>query len=82
MFYKPVNVLAVKPDMGTKDGGTTIQVWGEGFITEWGAEATCCFGVRCSPATVHDRGYLTCMARGSDVVDRPMPFSVSMNGQQ
>lgn len=28
MYYKPVKVGAVKPDMGTKDGGTTVQVWG------------------------------------------------------
>lgn len=31
-YHKPIKVKALKPKYGPKDGGTTVQVWGENFI--------------------------------------------------
>jgi hypothetical protein len=80
-YYKPVKLAAIKPTHGPKDGGTTVQVWGEGFV-EYGDDTSCSFGTKSVPAKVHDAGYITCVAPSSDVVQRGMPFSVSLNGQQ
>lgn len=33
-------------------------------------------------ATVINENYMTCVAPMSDVVNRPMPFGASLNGQQ
>lgn len=79
-YYKPVKISAIKPTHGPKDGGTTVQVWGEGFV-EYGDDTMCSFGTKSVPAKVHDSGYITCVASNSDVVQRGMPFSVSLNGQ-
>jgi hypothetical protein len=49
---------------------------------DFGEDTTCSFGVKSVPAKVHDKGYITCQAPQSDVVQRRMPFSVSLNGQQ
>jgi hypothetical protein len=48
---------------------------------DWGDETLCSFGVKASKANVVDPGYLTCVAPKTDVVDRGMPFSISLNGQ-
>lgn len=80
-YYKPTKIYAIKPQFGPKDGGSTIQVWGEGFL-DYGEETTCAFGVKVSMATVINENYMTCVSPDSDVVNRPMPFSASLNGQQ
>lgn len=78
-YYKPIEIVAIKPHMGPKDGGTTVQVYGKGF-KDFGEESVCSFGVKSSQATVNNEGYLTCVAPPSDVIGRPMPFAVSLNG--
>lgn len=80
-YYRPTSIRAIKPTHGPKDGGTTVQVWGLNFV-DFGDDTSCSFGTRAVPAKVHDGGYLTCVAPPSDVVQRGMPFSVSLNGQQ
>jgi len=80
-YYKPGVVKAIKPGWGPKDGGTNIQVWGDNFV-DFGDDTTCSFGTKSVRATVHDKHYITCTAPVSDVVQRAMPFSVSLNGQQ
>ena len=72
---------AIKPHHGPKDGDTAVQVWGENFA-DFGEDTTCSFGTRSVPATVHSANYITCKSPSSDVVQRAMPFSVSLNGQQ
>lgn len=80
-FHKAVKVTGIKPHHGPKDGGTTVQVWGVNFF-DFDDEATCAFGVITSKAKVINEGYITCVAPASDVVNRPMPFAVALNGQQ
>ena len=81
-YYKPVHVSAIKPHHGPKDGETTVQIWGEGFIDFGDDNTRCSIGVKSSPATVINEHYATCKSPESDVVNRPMPFSMSLNGQQ
>jgi len=52
-YYKPVKISAIKPSHGPKDGGTTVQVWGEGFV-EYGDDTSCSFGTKSVPAKIHD----------------------------
>ena len=80
-YYKPVKVAAIKPQQGPKDGDTRVEVWGEGFV-DLGDEVTCSFGTKAVAAKVKAPGLIECRAPPSDVVQRPMPFSVSLNGQQ
>lgn len=79
-YYKPTKLSAIKPQHGPKDGGTTVQVWGQNFF-DFDGEATCSFGVKAVPAKVINDGYMTCVSPGSDVVGRGQPFSISLNGQ-
>ena len=80
-YYKPVKVSSIKPAFGPKDGGTTVQVWGDHFF-DFGDDSVCSFGVKSVPAKVVNENYITCVSPGSDVVGRGMPFSISLNGQQ
>jgi len=80
-YYKASRVAAIKPIHGPKDGGTNVQVWGENFV-EFGDETRCTFGTKSVKATVHAPNYITCTAPPSDVVNRAMPFGVTLNGQQ
>ena len=80
-YYKRSRVTAIKPHLGPKDGGTTVHVWGENFV-DFGEATSCSFGTRSVSAEVHAPNYITCKAPSSDVVQRGMPFSVSLNGQQ
>lgn len=81
-YYKLTRVMAIKPTHGPKSGGTNVQVWGENFMDFGHEEATCAFGTAMVNATIHDSGYITCQAPPSDVVQRGMPFGISLNGQQ
>lgn len=80
-FYKQAIVSAIYPRYGPKDGDTVVQVWGENFL-DLGDDFRCNFGTRSTKAYLIDEGYLWCRAPHSDVVSRPMPFSVSLNRQQ
>lgn len=79
IYEKPIKVTGFKPEMGVKDGGTQLEVWGENFYS-YDDEAYCYVGTKASRATVYNSGYLRCPTRSSDVINRPMPFHVSMNG--
>ena len=80
-YYKASRVTAIKPIHGPKDGGTNIQVWGDNFES-FGEDTSCSFGTKKVRATVHSPNYITCTSPASDVVQRAMPFGVSLNGQQ
>jgi hypothetical protein len=49
---------------------------------DFGEATSCSFGTRSVSAEVHTPNYITCKSPPSDVVNRGMPFSVSLNGQQ
>jgi hypothetical protein len=45
-YYASPVITAIKPHHGPKDGGTTVEVWGKGFVDVGNDEALCGFGVR------------------------------------
>lgn len=45
-YFAIPEIHAIKPHHGPKDGGTTVEVWGKGFIDTGVDEALCGFGVR------------------------------------
>jgi len=80
-YYKPVLVEGIYPRYGPKDGDTVVQVWGKNFL-DLGDDFRCNFGSRSTKAYYINDNYIWCRAAQSDVVDKPMPFSVSLNRQQ
>lgn len=80
-YYTPTRVDAIYPRYGPKDGGTVVQVWGANFH-DYGEDLRCNFGSKSVIATFKNSGYLICKAPFSDVVNKPITFSVSMNKQQ
>ena len=80
-YYEPTRIYAFYPRYGPKDGDTPVQVWGENFI-DYGDETRCGFGTKTTPATVFNSTYIECHSPHSDVVEKPIPFTISLNGQQ
>lgn len=81
VYYAPTRIHAFYPRYGPKDGGTPVQVWGENFKA-FGNNARCGFGTRTTLADVKNDTYLECYSPVSDVVQKPIPFTVSLNNQQ
>lgn len=79
-YYEPTVVDAIYPRYGPKDGGTVVQVWGKNFLN-YGENLLCNFGSVSVVATFKSSNYLICKAPKSDVVNKPITFSVSMNNQ-
>lgn len=80
-YYSPIVVDSIYPRYGPKDGESVVQVWGKNFI-DLGDDFRCNFGTKSTKAHFLNSGMLWCRSPQSDVVQRPMPFSVSMNRQQ
>jgi hypothetical protein len=79
--YKKSKVNEIYPHQGPKDGATVVKVTGENFV-DYGEATTCSFGTRSVVANVISETEISCASPASDVVQRTMPFSVSLNGQQ
>ena len=79
-YYYPTVVDAIYPRYGPKDGGTVVQVWGKNFLN-YGDDFRCNFGSKSVLATFKSSTYLTCKAPFSDVTNKPITFSVSLNKQ-
>lgn len=80
-YYLPTKVNAIKPRSGLKDGNTFVEVWGENFLN-FDDNTRCNFGSVSVKAHYVDSGYMTCISPFSDVVEKQIPFSVSLNKQQ
>jgi hypothetical protein len=80
-YYKNPVVRAIYPRYGPKDGGTKVYVWGEGFIN-FGNNTRCSFGTQSNePLDIADN-YMICNSTFSDVVQKPIAFTVMLNNQQ
>ena len=77
-FYPPSRVYAIYPRYGPKDGDTVVQVWGENFLNH-GENTRCAFGSKSVVATFINSNYMICVSPFSDVVQKPIPFTVSLN---
>jgi len=81
-YYEPTRVIAFNPRYGPKDGETVVKVWGQNFKAYREGQATCGFGTRAVPAKIYNSTYIECESPKSDVVEKPIPFTVSLNNQQ
>jgi len=80
-YYQDPKIWAIYPKYGKKNGGTLIKVWGENFLN-MDNHLRCEIGTKSVPAVFVDEHYVYCHTPPSDVVNSPMPFRVSLNGQQ
>lgn len=79
-YYEQTMVSNIYPRYGPKDGDTVVQVWGNNFL-DLGDDFRCNFGTRSTKAYFVSSTFLWCRSAISDVVDKPQPFSVSLNRQ-
>ena len=77
-YYKPTRVWAIYPHYGPKDGETIVQVWGENFIN-FEHYTRCAFGTKSVKATFINSNYMICESPFSDVVEKAIPFTISLN---
>jgi hypothetical protein len=80
-YYLPPKITAIYPRYGIRDGNTLIEVWGENFMN-FDYQVRCGFGSKTTQAHYISSTYMTCLSPQSEVVQKPIPFSISMNGQQ
>jgi hypothetical protein len=80
-YYQPTKIFAIYPRYGPKDGETIVQIWGENFLN-FDENTRCAFGTKSVAATFINSNYMICVAPFSDVVEKPIPFTVSLNNQQ
>jgi IPT/TIG domain len=81
-YFPPTIITKIVPPYGPKDGDTPVKVYGKHF-KDFGDENTLCgFGTRTTKATVFNDTYIECKSPPSDVVAKPIPFTISLNKQQ
>lgn len=80
-YYKDAKVWAIYPRYGEKDGGTRVDVWGDNFL-DFGQFTRCGFGSKSVPAVYVNQNYMYCFSPPSDVVEKGIPFSITLNVQQ
>lgn len=80
-YYEPAYVSYITPRYGPKDGNTTVNVYGSGFL-DLGDDFRCNFGTKSTKAILGNENHLYCPSPPSDVVQKAQPFSVSLNRQQ
>jgi hypothetical protein len=79
-YYVPTVVSAIYPRYGPKDGNTFVEVWGENFLN-FDENLKCNFGSKSVNAHFVSSTFMTCRSPPSDVVQKPIPFTVSLNKQ-
>lgn len=79
-YYEP-KVTWIFPRYGDKDGGTMIEVFGENFVN-FDQNLRCGFGSEEAPGYYINENYMICYTPSSEIVQREMPFSISLNNQQ
>jgi hypothetical protein len=78
-FYPPTKVHAFYPRYGPKDGDTLVKIWGENFIDYGNDDSRCSFGTKVSNMKIYNSTYAECNSTQSDVVEKPIPFTISLN---
>lgn len=80
-YYKEPYITWIYPRYGSKDGGTMVEVFGEGFVN-FDQNLRCGFGSKeVQGYFINDR-YIICYSTSSAIVQKSMPFSISLNNQQ
>ncbi len=79
-YYKDPVIHAIYPRYGEKDGKTRVEVWGENFLN-FDQFTRCNFGSKSVPAVFVNSNYMYCHSPPSDVVEKAIPFSTTLNMQ-
>jgi len=79
-YYKNPTVHSIYPQYGPKDGQTLVKVWGEGF-KNYGNATRCSFGSKTVVAIYENSNYMLCESPFSDVVQKPISFTILLNSQ-
>lgn len=80
-YYDEPIIDYVYPRYGPKDGGTFIEIYGKNFLN-MDQNLRCGFGSRESKGFYVTNEYMICYSPPSDIVQKELPFSVSLNNQQ
>eukprot|EP00331_Platyophrya_macrostoma_P024251 CAMPEP_0176452896 /NCGR_PEP_ID=MMETSP0127-20121128/28863_1 /TAXON_ID=938130 /ORGANISM="Platyophrya macrostoma, Strain WH" /LENGTH=1801 /DNA_ID=CAMNT_0017841547 /DNA_START=33 /DNA_END=5438 /DNA_ORIENTATION=+ len=80
-YYVQPKVYYTVPFIGRQEGGTYVQVHGSGF-QDFRDMLKCGFGTKHVEAKFVDDGLVVCIAPKSDVIDMPVPLTLTLNIQQ
>jgi hypothetical protein len=79
-YYKDPKIHAIYPRYGEKDGKTRVEVWGENLLN-FDQFTRCNFGSKSVLAVFVNGNYMYCHSPPSDVVEKAIPFSITLNMQ-
>lgn len=80
-YYKEPIISYITPTYGKKNGGTLIEVYGLNFLN-FDQNLRCAFGSIEVKGYYVSPEYMICYSPFSDVVQKELPFSISLNNQQ
>ena len=80
-FYQEPKIIYISPRSGPKDGNTKIDVYGEGFLN-FDQNLRCGFGSKEVKGIFINENHIQCISPFSSIVQRKLPFSISLNNQQ
>ena len=80
-YYEEPRITYITPRAGPKDGNTTIDVYGEGFLN-FDQNLRCGFGSKEVKGLFINSNHIRCVSPFSSIVQRKIPFSISLNNQQ
>ena len=80
-YYDEPKILYISPRSGPKDGNTKVDVYGEGFLN-FDQNLRCGFGSKEVKGIFINSNHIQCISPFSSIVQRKIPFSISLNNQQ
>ena len=80
-YYNEPKITYISPRSGPKDGNTKIDVYGEGFLN-FDQNLRCGFGSKEVQGIFINSNHIQCISPFSSIVQRKIPFSISLNNQQ
>ena len=80
-YYDEPKIIYITPRSGPKDGNTLVDVYGEGFLN-FDQNLRCGFGSKEVKGIFINTNHIQCVSPFSSIVQRKLPFSISLNNQQ
>ena len=80
-YYNEPKIIYISPRSGPKDGNTKVDVYGEGFLN-FDQNLRCGFGSKEVQGIFISSNHIQCISPFSSIVQRKIPFSISLNNQQ
>ena len=80
-YYNEPKIIYISPRSGPKDGNTKVDVYGEGFLN-FDQNLRCGFGSKEVQGIFINSNHIQCISPFSSIVQRKIPFSISLNNQQ